>query len=202
EDIKDSIVELLTLTMQELVIGPPNNFETDVPTVIDENAKNNLLAYRDAMQANNKLLFESTLPQELIGHYVAPCLFNITTLSELQDEQFGPFLHVMTYRHESLHKLIEDINELGYGLTLGIHSRIDETIRYITDNVNVGNIYVNRNMIGAVVGSQPFGGEGLSGTGPKAGGPYYLQRFCAEKTVSANTSAIGGNAQLLNLNDS
>ncbi len=114
---------------------------------------------------------------------------------------FGPILHVIRYSSEKLSHILQEINATGYGLTLGIHSRIDDTIDFIIQNVNVGNVYVNRNMIGAVVGVQPFGGEGLSGTGPKAGGPYYLPRLTLERSVSINTAAIGGNTGLLSLND-
>ena len=202
EDIKESLIGILCEAMQELVIGPPSSLDTDIPPVIDENAKNNLNEYKNAMKDSGKLIFELITPNNLIGHYVNPSIFEINSFSDLSGEQFGPFLHVMSYKSSNLEDVINEINNLGYGLTLGIHSRIDETINYISKHANVGNIYINRNMIGAVVGVQPFGGEGLSGTGPKAGGPNYLQRFCTEKTISTNTSAIGGNTDLLNLSDS
>jgi RHH-type proline utilization regulon transcriptional repressor/proline dehydrogenase/delta 1-pyrroline-5-carboxylate dehydrogenase len=123
----------------------------------------------------------------------------VASLAAVEHEVFGPVLHVVRYPARDLDAIIDAINQLGYGLTLGIHTRIDSTAQYIADRVAVGNVYVNRNMIGAVVGVQPFGGSGLSGTGPKAGGPYYLQRFVTEQTVTVNTAALGGNASLLSL---
>ncbi|MDH3768794.1 MAG: aldehyde dehydrogenase family protein, partial [Gammaproteobacteria bacterium] len=119
----------------------------------------------------------------------------------LEDEVFGPVLHVIRYRASDIDKVLEAISATGYGLTLGVHSRIESSARYIHERIDVGNIYVNRNMIGAVVGVQPFGGCGLSGTGPKAGGPHYLHRFATERTLTINTSAVGGNASLLSLSD-
>ena len=131
------------------------------------------------------------------GIFVAPTLLALDRIDRLQREVFGPILHVVRYAADELDKVLDAINATGYGLTLGIHSRIDQTVRYIVSRMRVGNVYVNRNMIGAVVGVQPFGGEGLSGTGPKAGGPHYLFRFAVERTVSINTAAAGGNAALL-----
>jgi len=128
-------------------------------------------------------------------------LVEIKQLSVLTGEVFGPILHVIRYAAKDLDKVIEDVNQTGYGLTLGIHSRINATVDYIEKRVAVGNVYVNRNMIGAVVGVQPFGGEGLSGTGPKAGGPYYLPRLCVERVMSVNTTAAGGNASLVSLGE-
>jgi RHH-type proline utilization regulon transcriptional repressor/proline dehydrogenase/delta 1-pyrroline-5-carboxylate dehydrogenase len=122
-------------------------------------------------------------------------------LDELTREVFGPILHIIRYRSNELDKVIQSINNTGYGLTLGIHTRIEETMRYICQHVAVGNTYVNRSMIGAVVGVQPFGGEGLSGTGPKAGGPHYLLRLCTERTVTINTTAAGGNASLMSMGE-
>ena len=131
------------------------------------------------------------------GSFFPPSLIEISSLSQLTQEVFGPILHVIRYRASELDQIIAAVNATGYGLTLGIHSRIDAIIKTIRQNVKVGNIYVNRNMIGAVVGVQPFGGMGLSGSGPKAGGPDYLRRFAIEQTVTTNTAAIGGNASLL-----
>ena len=128
-------------------------------------------------------------------------MFEIKNLNQLEGEVFGPILHVIRYPEKELPKILEDIRQTGYGLTLGIHSRINATVTKIIDYMRVGNIYVNRNMIGAVVGVQPFGGEGLSGTGPKAGGPYYLPRLCVERVTSINTSAVGGNTVLLSLSE-
>ncbi len=135
------------------------------------------------------------------GHFFAPVAFEIDALSRLKGEVFGPILHVIRYPADRLDAVIEAINGTGYGLTLGIHSRIDSTVAYIHRRLRVGNAYVNRNMIGAVVGVQPFGGEGLSGTGPKAGGPRYLHRFAIERTLSIDTTAAGGNASLMSLGE-
>jgi RHH-type proline utilization regulon transcriptional repressor/proline dehydrogenase/delta 1-pyrroline-5-carboxylate dehydrogenase len=128
-------------------------------------------------------------------------MVEIANMAVLEREVFGPVLHVVRYRADELDRVLEQVDATGYGLTLGIHSRIDETVRYIHERVSVGNTYVNRSMIGAVVGVQPFGGEGLSGTGPKAGGPHYLHRFATERTLSIDTTAAGGNASLLSLEE-
>jgi len=135
------------------------------------------------------------------GLFVAPHVFELADIAQLQDEVFGPILHVVRYRAADLDRVIAAIARSGYGLTLGIHSRIDETVATVVERLAVGNIYVNRNMIGAVVGVQPFGGHGLSGTGPKAGGPHYLPRFAIEQTVTINTAAAGGNAALMAQDD-
>jgi RHH-type proline utilization regulon transcriptional repressor/proline dehydrogenase/delta 1-pyrroline-5-carboxylate dehydrogenase len=131
------------------------------------------------------------------GFYVAPTLVRLDRLARLTHEVFGPILHLYAFKAADLDALVDEINAFGFGLTLGVHSRIDATIERIVARARVGNLYVNRNMIGAVVGMQPFGGEGLSGTGPKAGGPHYLHRFATERTLSVNTAAAGGNAALL-----
>jgi RHH-type proline utilization regulon transcriptional repressor/proline dehydrogenase/delta 1-pyrroline-5-carboxylate dehydrogenase len=133
------------------------------------------------------------------GWFLPPTLIELPRAAALTREVFGPVLHVVRYRPERLDELVDEINAQGYGLTLGVHTRIDATAKAIADRARVGNVYVNRNMIGAVVGVQPFGGMGLSGTGPKAGGPHYLPRFTTERTVSTNTAAVGGNATLLSL---
>jgi len=150
------------------------------------------------MRQQAKLLYQLPLDDSLrYGSFFPPSLIEISSLSQLTREVFGPILHVIRYRASDLDQIIAAVNASGYGLTLGIHSRIDAIIKTIRQNVKVGNIYVNRNMIGAVVGVQPFGGMGLSGSGPKAGGPDYLRRFAIEQTVATNTAAIGGNASLL-----
>jgi RHH-type proline utilization regulon transcriptional repressor/proline dehydrogenase/delta 1-pyrroline-5-carboxylate dehydrogenase len=138
---------------------------------------------------------------DLAGYFVAPHVIEIGSPRELTTEVFGPILHVVRWRAGELDKLIDAIAASGYGLTLGIHSRIDRTAAYLVDRLAVGNVYVNRSMIGAVVGTQPFGGSGLSGTGPKAGGPDYLRRFTLEQVVSTNTAASGGNASLIAMGD-
>ncbi|MGY4330004.1 delta 1-pyrroline-5-carboxylate dehydrogenase [Bradyrhizobium sp. LB7.2] len=146
------------------------------------------------MKAAARLHFAGTAPE---GCFVAPHIFELTDAGQLTEEVFGPVLHVVRYPAENLERVLQAIERSGYGLTLGVHSRIDDTIEAIIDGLQIGNIYVNRNMIGAVVGVQPFGGNGLSGTGPKAGGPHYLARFATEQTVTINTAAAGGNAALL-----
>jgi RHH-type proline utilization regulon transcriptional repressor/proline dehydrogenase/delta 1-pyrroline-5-carboxylate dehydrogenase len=148
------------------------------------------------------LLYCLSLPEAANGGcYFAPRVYELDSLAQLTHEVFGPILHIIRYSSKQLKEVIDSINQTGYGLTLGIHSRVDETIRYIQNRAQVGNIYVNRSMIGAVVGVQPFGGEGLSGTGPKAGGPHYLLRFSTERSTSINTAAVGGNIDLASLRE-
>jgi len=146
------------------------------------------------MTSEAKVHYAGRAPE---GNYVAPHLFELKSGEHLNEEVFGPILHVVRFGADRLEKVLETIERSGFGLTLGIHSRIDDMIEAVIDRLQVGNIYVNRNMIGAVVGVQPFGGYGLSGTGPKAGGPHYLTRFATEQTVTINTAAAGGNAALL-----
>jgi RHH-type proline utilization regulon transcriptional repressor/proline dehydrogenase/delta 1-pyrroline-5-carboxylate dehydrogenase len=155
------------------------------------------------MGGEAKLIARATLDPEATAHgtFFAPSAWELQSLSQLTRENFGPALHVLRWKAEELDQVVDAINATGYGLTLGIHSRIDETVERIVQRAKVGNIYVNRNQIGAVVGVQPFGGQGLSGTGPKAGGPHYLARFATEKTVTINTTAAGGNASLLTLGE-
>jgi RHH-type proline utilization regulon transcriptional repressor/proline dehydrogenase/delta 1-pyrroline-5-carboxylate dehydrogenase len=170
--------------------------------VIDEEARKGLLDHVAGMDRAAKLIHACTLPERCAhGTFVAPRAYEIESLAHLQREVFGPILHVVRFAGDKLDQVIDAVNATGYGLTLGIHSRIDDTIDYIRQRVRVGNLYVNRNMIGAVVGVQPFGGEGLSGTGPKAGGPHYLHRFAVERTVAVDVTAQGGNASLLMLGE-
>jgi RHH-type proline utilization regulon transcriptional repressor/proline dehydrogenase/delta 1-pyrroline-5-carboxylate dehydrogenase len=197
KEIAPRVTELLKGAMAELNVGDPLNLANDVGPVIDASAAKTLQAHVKRMDGEAELLAQANLDASLAGSFFAPRLYKIRALSQLQEEVFGPVLHVLEYDAEDLGLLIAEINASGYGLTLGIHSRVDETVRYIQDRVKVGNVYVNRNMIGAVVGVQPFGGEGLSGTGPKAGGPHYLLRFANEQTLSNNTAAMGGNVSLL-----
>ena len=150
------------------------------------------------MTQTAKLYYQMQAGKDLDnGYYLPPCLIEIESLAQLKHEVFGPVLHLIRYPASALDQVIADINATGYGLTLGIHSRLQSTIDQIQQQVRVGNVYINRNMIGAVVGAQPFGGMGLSGTGPKAGGPFYLHRFSCEQTVSCNTAASGGNTSLM-----
>jgi RHH-type proline utilization regulon transcriptional repressor/proline dehydrogenase/delta 1-pyrroline-5-carboxylate dehydrogenase len=188
--------------MAELRIGDPGLLATDIGPIIDAAARAKLLEHAARMQKEGRLIYKMDIPAELQhGCYFPPHLFEIDRLEQLQHEVFGPILHVIRYRSDELDKVIDAINRSGYGLTLGIHSRIDSTAQYIQHRVRAGNCYVNRDMIGAVVGVQPFGGEGLSGTGPKAGGPDYLRRFAVERALTINTAAVGGNTSLLSLED-
>jgi RHH-type transcriptional regulator, proline utilization regulon repressor / proline dehydrogenase / delta 1-pyrroline-5-carboxylate dehydrogenase len=202
DDVAPKIEEMLAGAMAELRIGDPGLLSTDVGPVIDEEAKAALEAHAARMAKEGELVHELKLPKECAhGSFVAPQAYRIDKLSRLEKEVFGPILHVIRYDGERLDAVLDAINATGYGLTLGIHSRIDSRVRYIHERLRVGNAYVNRNMIGAVVGVQPFGGEGLSGTGPKAGGPRYLHRFATERTLTIDTTAAGGNASLLSLEE-
>ncbi|SFP92431.1 L-proline dehydrogenase /delta-1-pyrroline-5-carboxylate dehydrogenase [Bradyrhizobium sp. Ghvi] len=194
EDVADRMIEMIAGAARELKIGDPADVATHVGPVIDTDAKQRLDAHIARMKSEARLHFAGTAPN---GCFVAPHIFELRDAGQLTEEVFGPILHVVRYRAETLERVLQAIERTGYGLTLGIHSRIDDTVEAIIDRVQVGNIYVNRNMIGAVVGVQPFGGNGLSGTGPKAGGPHYLARFATEQTVTINTAAAGGNAALL-----
>jgi RHH-type proline utilization regulon transcriptional repressor/proline dehydrogenase/delta 1-pyrroline-5-carboxylate dehydrogenase len=200
-DIADRVCEMLAGAMQELRIGDPADLRTDVGPVIDEAARGVLQAHARWLDSFATPIFTCPLDEEATRHgtFFAPRAYAIDSIARLEREVFGPILHVVRWRAEDLDQVCEAIANTGYGLTLGIHSRIDETIKRITDRLHVGNTYVNRNIIGAVVGVQPFGGEGLSGTGPKAGGPHYLYRFASERTVSVDTTAAGGNAGLMAL---
>jgi len=189
--------------MRELRLGDPMELSTDVGPVIDEEALANLIRHREKLEGFGKFIAEAPLPEELKerGHYFAPLAYEINDLADLKREVFGPILHVIRFRGNDISGTIEAINNTGYGLTLGVHTRIESAMQAITTATHVGNAYVNRTMTGAVVGVQPFGGHGLSGTGPKAGGPYYLHRFATEKTITINTTASGGNASLVTLEE-
>lgn len=198
EDIADRMLEFILGAMDELTIGDPMKLSTDIGPVIDEEARKNLQAHADRMTKEAKLLRKLAVPAGLEnGVFFPPHVFEIESIAALKREVFGPILHVVRYAADRLDQVCESINATGYGLTLGIHSRINETADFIRARVRAGNIYVNRNQIGAVVGVQPFGGEGLSGTGPKAGGPNYLLRFALERSYTVNIAAAGGNAALL-----
>ena len=201
EEVADKTIEMLIGAMQMLNVGNPKWLSTDIGPIIDDAALQLLEQHVSAMKKVAKLLYQIPLESDLNGSYFAPCVFELETLTQLKQEVFGPILHVVRYRRADLDGVIADINELGYGLTFGIHSRINSTIDELAHKIRAGNIYVNRSTIGAVVGLQPFGGCGLSGTGPKAGGPFYLHRFCRETTVSTDTTAAGGNASLLTQNE-
>ncbi|MEO0576119.1 MAG: bifunctional proline dehydrogenase/L-glutamate gamma-semialdehyde dehydrogenase PutA [Pseudomonadota bacterium] len=199
-EVAPRVIELLEGAMDELVIGDPSVLATDVGPVIDEAARGRLDAHVQRMCSEQKVLKQCDLPSGLDhGIYFPPTLIEIDSLDALKEEVFGPVVHVLRYKRKALPELIEAINNTGYGLTFGIHSRIDGRVGQMAALSYAGNVYINRNMVGAVVGVQPFGGSGLSGTGPKAGGPHYLTRFASEYTVSNNTAAVGGNASLLSL---
>jgi RHH-type transcriptional regulator, proline utilization regulon repressor / proline dehydrogenase / delta 1-pyrroline-5-carboxylate dehydrogenase len=196
EDVADGMLEMIIGAARELKIGDPRDVATHVGPVIDRAAKDKLDRWVADMQTTGRLRFRAeTVPQR--GSYVAPAIAELDSARELKEEVFGPVLHMVRWRSGELDALLDDIAGNGYGLTLGIHSRIDATAEKIIARLANGNVYVNRNMIGAVVGTQPFGGTGLSGTGPKAGGPDYLKRFATEQVVTNNIAAIGGNASLL-----
>lgn len=226
EDIAPRIIEMLKGAMAELTIGDPHFLSTDIGPVIDADAWQMLQSHYEKMCGEATLIYQcchaedSCHPERSEGspdsgdpssqkallrmtanHFFAPCAFELKNLKQLDHEVFGPILHIIRFKADQLDQVLDDISQTGYGLTLGIHSRIETTVHYIQERMPVGNVYVNRNMIGAVVGVQPFGGEGLSGTGPKAGGPHYLPRLCVERTLSVNTTAAGGNATLVSLTE-
>jgi RHH-type transcriptional regulator, proline utilization regulon repressor / proline dehydrogenase / delta 1-pyrroline-5-carboxylate dehydrogenase len=194
DDVADRMIEMIAGAARELRIGDPRDVAVHVGAVIDTEAKQRLDAHIARMKKTARVHFAGTAPE---GNYVAPHIFELTDARELTEEVFGPILHVVRYPADRIEAVLQAIEATRYGLTLGIHSRIDDTVERIANALRVGNIYVNRNMIGAVVGVQPFGGYGLSGTGPKAGGPHYLARFATEQTITINTAAAGGNAALL-----
>ncbi|HEY8265978.1 MAG TPA: bifunctional proline dehydrogenase/L-glutamate gamma-semialdehyde dehydrogenase PutA, partial [Steroidobacteraceae bacterium] len=200
EDIAPRVMELLAGVMDTLAIGDPALLSTDVGPVIDEESRATLEAHARAIVAGAPWHHRAKLPAgHARGHYFAPLAVEIEGLPRLEREVFGPILHVVRFQGSKVDEVVDAINASGYGLTLGVHTRIDSVARRVAARARVGNVYVNRNMIGAVVGVQPFGGCGLSGTGPKAGGPHYLPRFATEQTVTINTAAVGGNATLLSL---
>jgi len=202
DDIADKVIAMLSGAMDELKVGDPALLSTDVGPVIDEPSRKSLVEHAARMDKEAKLIKQVQLgPDCANGTFLAPRAYELKSLSQLTHEVFGPILHVIRWKANELDKVIDAINATGFGLTLGIHSRIDSTIAHISQRAKVGNCYVNRNQIGAVVGVQPFGGEGLSGTGPKAGGPHYLLRFVTERTLTINTTAAGGNASLLTLGE-
>ena len=188
EDIADTIISMLTGAMKELQIGDPAWLSTDVGPVIDEKALKSLQEHEVYMQENGKLLYQSSMPEDCAaGTFFPPTLYEISDLSVLTREVFGPVVHVVRYKAKHLNNVLQQINDTGFGLTMGIHSRIEERANELAARCRVGNVYVNRNMIGAIVGVQPFGGRGLSGTGPKAGGPNYLPRLMMEKATPKPT---------------
>jgi RHH-type proline utilization regulon transcriptional repressor/proline dehydrogenase/delta 1-pyrroline-5-carboxylate dehydrogenase len=203
EDVADRMLDQILGAMDTLGLGDPFDLTTDIGPVIDEEARDLLLAHAERMTREAQLLKKLPLdPSLAAGVFFPPHVFVIQSMDALRREVFGPILHVVRFAAGRLEAVCDAINASGYGLTLGLHSRIDETAELIRQRVRAGNIYVNRNQIGAVVGAQPFGGEGLSGTGPKAGGPNYLRRLAVERSLTINSAAAGGNANLLTLDES
>jgi RHH-type proline utilization regulon transcriptional repressor/proline dehydrogenase/delta 1-pyrroline-5-carboxylate dehydrogenase len=213
EDIADKVIAMICGAARELVVGDPADLATDVGPVIDAEAFDGITRHLTRLQVEAKNLLQSgaeiniknrplahvgkaQVATKEIANLLMPQAFEVSCISDMKAEIFGPVLHVVRWRGDPL-AVIEQINALGYGLTLGIQTRIDSRAQQLARAAHIGNVYINRNQIGAVVGVQPFGGEGLSGTGPKAGGPHYLYRFCAEQTVTVNTTAAGGNVQLM-----
>ena len=196
EDVKEKTLETLIGYLETISLGDPLDWETDIGPVIDGNSQSELMLHIERFRAQDRVLYQGSMP-ELKGHFVPPTIIELEDLNELHEEVFGPVLHVITYSADKVGDIIKQINRTGFGLTLGVHSRINQFCETVAKRAQVGNVYINRNMIGATVGSQPFGGQDLSGTGPKAGGPHYLLRLANEKTISVNTAAVGGNTKLL-----
>ena len=199
DEIYDDLLEMIKGNMQELKIGNPENLDTDIGPIINLTSKRKLNEY---IEDNIKKGFNVYQSQPItMERFVSPTIIEINKLHDLSEEQFGPILHIIKFKSSEVSDLISDINNSGYGLTMGIHSRIESRADLFSQECNVGNVYINRDMVGAVVGSQPFGGRGLSGNGCKAGGPNYLKQFLNEKVVSKNSVAFGGNAELLNIQE-
>lgn len=202
QEVADDILTTLAGALQSYQVGNPAKLSTDIGPVISHKAQQTLLHHIEKMTAEGRLFTKLSLSEEhRFGYFVAPHIFEIDTLEQLPREVFGPILHVIRYNKNEIDRVVKQVNDSGYGLTLGVHSRIQAFADYIFNHTRVGNTYINRNMVGAVVGTHPFGGCGLSGTGPKAGGPHYLFRFATEKTRTENITARGGNTALLRLTE-
>ena len=200
DDIADQVLEMISGAMDELVIGDPADFKTDLGPVINAAAADGLAQHVARMRKEAHIIKACALSDaHAHGSFFAPHLIELKSAAQLTREEFGPILHVVRYRAADIAEVLREIRDSHYGLTLGVQTRLESFWREVFANTSIGNTYVNRNMIGAVVGVQPFGGNGLSGTGPKAGGPHYLSRFANERTLTVNTTATGGNAALLNL---
>jgi RHH-type proline utilization regulon transcriptional repressor/proline dehydrogenase/delta 1-pyrroline-5-carboxylate dehydrogenase len=197
EDVADRVLDMVAGAARELKLGDPRDLATHVGPVIDSDAKNKLERWISMMDSRGAVLFRLGARAPAGGTYVVPAIIELNSARELTEEIFGPVLHVVRWRSNELDQLLDDIAVNDTALTLGVHSRIEAVVARIAARMPHGNIYINRNMIGAVVGSQPFGGSHLSGTGPKAGGANYLRRFALEQVVTVNTAASGGNATLL-----
>ena len=199
DEIYDDLLSMIKGGMQELKIGNPQNLDTDIGPIISKASLDNLNAYVKSFEDKKYSIFRSSV--DVDKNFIAPTIIEIDKISDLKDEQFGPVLHVVRFKSNEMDALIKNINESGYGLTMGIHTRVEKRADIFSEKCNVGNIYINRDMVGAVVGSQPFGGQNLSGSGYKAGGPNYLLQFLNEKVVSKNSVAFGGNTELLNIQE-
>ncbi|MCB1377152.1 MAG: L-glutamate gamma-semialdehyde dehydrogenase, partial [Alphaproteobacteria bacterium] len=200
DDIAKRVITMLRGAMSELRLGDPLDYDTDIGPVIDAEARENLEAHKARMAAEATTILDLPLPSTCAhGTFVTPAAYELASTAPLKREVFGPVLHVIRFAGDRIGAVCSALNDTGFGLTLGVHTRIERTVDEIRGRVRVGNMYVNRNQIGAVVGAQPFGGEGLSGTGPKAGGPLYLHRFATERVCSTDTTASGGNAALMSM---
>ena len=197
EEIYDELIKMLIGNIKVQSLGDPNNFDVDIGPIINKTAHDKLKNYIERCREKGMDVIE--VNQGCSNKYIQPTLININKISDIKEEQFGPILHILKYPSDGIDDLIKQINDSEYGLTMGIHTRIESRASYLCDKSKIGNIYVNRDMVGAVVGSQPFGGVGLSGSGFKAGGPNYLIQFLNEKVISKNSVAFGGNTELLNL---
>jgi RHH-type proline utilization regulon transcriptional repressor/proline dehydrogenase/delta 1-pyrroline-5-carboxylate dehydrogenase len=200
EAVADSVIGMIRGALQELRTGDPALLSTDLGPVIDDAAFDNIQRHIARLRREAAMIGEAPLDTPAVPRLIAPIAFELTRIADVREEVFGPVLHVVRWAGD-VASVMARINALGCGLTLGLQTRIDSRGKRAADMARVGNVYINRNMIGAVVGVQPFGGEGLSGTGPKAGGPHYLLRFCAEQTITVNTAAAGGNVELLSQRD-
>ena len=203
QDVADKMLDMIAGAAAELKLGDPRDIDVQIGPVIDAAALARLNAHVEAMKRTAHVRFAGALPAEVAahGHFIAPHIFEVSGVDAVPQEVFGPILHVCRYPARDFDALLDSIDALGFGLTLGVQSRIDATVEHVVARLGAGNVYINRNIIGAVVGVQPFGGNGLSGTGPKAGGPDYLKRFASEQVVSVNSAAAGGNASLMTLKD-
>jgi RHH-type transcriptional regulator, proline utilization regulon repressor / proline dehydrogenase / delta 1-pyrroline-5-carboxylate dehydrogenase len=200
EDVAHRVIPMLRGAMAELRIGDPLDYATDIGPVIDAEAREKLMAHKAEMAKRAKTILDLPLPAACShGTFVSPAAYELDSISTLKREVFGPVLHVVRFAGDRIAEVCDALNATGFGLTLGLHTRIETTVNEVRRRVRVGNMYVNRNQIGAVVGAQPFGGEGLSGTGPKAGGGHYMHRFATERVCSTDTTASGGNAALMSM---
>jgi RHH-type transcriptional regulator, proline utilization regulon repressor / proline dehydrogenase / delta 1-pyrroline-5-carboxylate dehydrogenase len=202
EDIADKVIKMLKGAMQELIVGNPRFLHSDIGPIIDASALERLEKHQSYLDTIGTLIYQVEVSKEAnLGTFFSPCAYELDSIERLTQEVFGPILHVIRYKGKNIDQVIHQINSTGYGLTFGIHSRVPTFVRYVSEKISAGNHYINRNTIGAVVGVQPFGGHGLSGTGPKAGGPNYVKRLCREVTLSNNITAVGGNTTLVTLED-